>query len=108
MASTTFSRTAACVVGIIVYILTHIIQNYRLGETITWDYLSIAPYLIVGTVLAAPIGAFLTKKAENKWIKIAVGWATMILGLFTIIRLILIEVGIWDKIDLGTLGFFPV
>ncbi|MCF2142112.1 MAG: sulfite exporter TauE/SafE family protein [Candidatus Heimdallarchaeota archaeon] len=98
LASTTFSKTVICFVGILTYILTHIIQNLHAGIPITWEYLELAPYLSLGTIVAAPIGAFITKSVDSKKLKTAIGWATIVLGVFSIIRLSLLQAGIWDKI----------
>jgi uncharacterized membrane protein YfcA len=99
LASTTFSKTAVSFVGALAYITMHIVNSLSSGgSSITWEYLGLAPYLIIGAVIAAPIGALIAKKIDNKWLKISIGWGTICLGLLSIIRLSLMEVGIWDKI----------
>ncbi|MGC9778832.1 MAG: sulfite exporter TauE/SafE family protein [Candidatus Heimdallarchaeota archaeon] len=98
IASTSLSETLVCFVGVLTYILTNLGKSYRSGIPVSWDYLSITPYLIVGAVLSAPLAALVTKKAEGQWLKIAVGWATIFLGLFSLVRLTLWETGIWEKI----------
>lgn len=96
LASSTYAKTAVSIAGAIAYILTHVIVNTKAGLPLTWEYLSLAPYLIAGAALAAPIGAVITKKAENKWLKIAIGCATIFLGVFTFIRTILDFTHIWE------------
>lgn len=99
LASTTFSKTSVSTVSILAYIVTHTIKSVKFSETpISWDYLSLAPYLIIGAVIAAPIGALVIKKIESKWLKVAVGWATIFLGIFSAVRISLLELGVWDKI----------
>jgi len=98
LASTTFSKTIVCFVGIIAYILGHVIQNLHAGLPVTWEYLELAPYLTIGTIVAAPIGAFITKSVDSKGLKTAIGWATIALGILSIIRLSLLQAGIWDNI----------
>ncbi|MHA1740165.1 MAG: sulfite exporter TauE/SafE family protein [Candidatus Heimdallarchaeota archaeon] len=96
LASTTYTKTAVSIAGAIAYVLTHIIVNAKGGIPISWEYLSLAPYLIAGAAVAAPIGAVIAKKAENKWLKIAIGCATIFLGLFTFIRTVLDFTHVWE------------
>ncbi|HUT81404.1 MAG TPA: sulfite exporter TauE/SafE family protein [Candidatus Bathyarchaeia archaeon] len=98
IASTTFSETATCFVGASAYIITNVVNSYLGGGPISVGDLSLAPYLIFGAILAAPCAALVTKKVEAKWLKIAVGWATIFLGLFSLTRLTLSELGIWESI----------
>ncbi|MHA1125968.1 MAG: sulfite exporter TauE/SafE family protein [Candidatus Heimdallarchaeota archaeon] len=96
LASTTYTKTAVSIAGAVAYILTHIIVNANASIPLTWEYLNLAPYLIAGAALAAPIGALIAKKAENKWLKITIGCTTIFLGLFTLIRTILDFTNIWE------------
>lgn len=98
LASTTFSKTAVSLVGLIAYILTHVISDLSQGLEVSWDYLDLAPWLIIGAALAAPIGAFITKKAQNESLKLAIAISTISLGIFMIIRISLLKAGIWEKI----------
>jgi uncharacterized membrane protein YfcA len=98
LASTTFSKTAVSFVGFLAYVITHVVQSVRGSIPITWEYLSIAPYLVIGAIVAAPIGAVITRSVQSMWIKISVGVGTIILGIFSLVRLILIELNIWQKI----------
>ncbi len=95
IASTSLSETLVCFVGVTAYIITNIIIMNHGDLAITWEYLKYAPYLIIGAVLSAPLAALTTKKVKTKWLKIAVGWGTIVLGLFSIIRYSLHFAGIW-------------
>jgi len=96
LASTTYAKTAVSVVGIISYVLTHIIVNTNAGLSITWEYLGLTPYLMIGAVIAAPIGALIAKKVKGRWWKITIGSTTIFLGLFTLIRTIFDFANIWE------------
>lgn len=98
IASTSFSETVICFFGVSAYIVTNIIENFRGGTSITWDYLELAPYLVIGAVISAPLAALVTNKIKNEWLKVGVGWATILLGIFSLIRIILFYLGIWEKI----------
>jgi uncharacterized membrane protein YfcA len=98
LASTTYSKTVVSFVGLLAYILTHVIENIRDNIPIDFQYLEIAPYLVIGAIVAAPIGAIITKEVKAKWLKIAIGSGTIVLGLFSLLRLSLLELGIWQKI----------
>lgn len=95
IASTSVSETLVCFVGVLAYIITNIIIMNRGDLAITWEYLEFAPYLIIGAVISAPLAALTTKKVKAKWLKIAVGWGTIVLGIFSIIRYSLHFAGIW-------------
>lgn len=98
LASTTFSKTAVSLFGVLSYIVSHIALNKSIGEVITWDYLELAPFIMIGTVLAAPLGALVTRKIEGKWLKLLIGWGTITLGIFSIVRITLDHYHIWDII----------
>ncbi|HUU79341.1 MAG TPA: TSUP family transporter [candidate division Zixibacteria bacterium] len=108
IASTSFSETIICFFGVSAYIITNIIENYRESISITWEYLELAPYLVIGAVISAPLAALVTNKIKNEWLKVGVGWATILLGIFSLIRIILLYLGIWEKIpsfvDMTALG----
>ncbi|NHJ31824.1 MAG: sulfite exporter TauE/SafE family protein [Asgard group archaeon] len=98
LASTTFSKTAVSLVGVLAYIISHVAINKSIGEVITWEYLGLAPFIIIGAVLAAPLGALVTRKIESKWLKLLIGWGTIGLGIFSIIRITLDHYSIWNII----------
>ncbi len=95
IASTSVSETLVCFVGVAAYIITNLIIMNRGDLDISWEYLEYAPYLIAGAVVSAPLAALTTKKVKAKWLKIAVGWGTIVLGVFSIIRYTLHFAGIW-------------
>jgi len=99
LASTTFSKTAVSLFGVLSYIISHIALNKSIGEVITWDYLELAPFILVGTVLAAPLGALFTKKVDGKWLKLLIGWGTISLGILSLVRITLDHYGIWEIIE---------
>ena len=98
LASTTFSKTAVSLFGFLSYVVSHIAINKSIGEVVTWDYLELAPFILIGTVLAAPLGALVTRKVESKWLKLLIGWGTISLGIFSIVRITLDHFNIWDII----------
>ena len=98
LASTTFSKTAVSLFGVLTYVVSHIAINKSIGEVVTWDYLELAPFILIGTVLAAPLGALVTRKVESKWLKLLIGWGTISLGIFSIVRITLDHFNIWDII----------
>ncbi|MBD3193391.1 MAG: TSUP family transporter [Candidatus Heimdallarchaeota archaeon] len=98
IASTLFSETIAVFAGTITYVLTHVFMSVGKNVPITWEYLRLAPYLLIGAVLAAPLAALVTDKLKSKWLKIGVGSMTILLGIFTLIRVILFQTGIWETV----------
>lgn len=76
---TSLAEGLTCFVGVITYL---IFTNH----TIEWD---IAPSLVVGAILSVPIAAYTVKKFKGVHLKLIVGIATLILGLFTLGKLFL-------------------
>lgn len=76
---TSLAEGLTCFVGVITYL---IFTNH----TIEWD---LAPSLVVGAILSVPIAAYTVKKFKGVHLKLIVGIATMILGLFTLGKLFL-------------------
>ncbi len=95
IATTSLSEGVICFVGALAYILTNVIKSTVSGIPMNWAFLGLAPFLISGAVLSAPLAALLTKKVENRWLKIVVGVVTLILGIFSLIKTILGFIGIW-------------
>lgn len=83
VASTSLSEGLACLAGVITYITMNLFLHQDLGD------FSIAPSLIIGSVLSAPIAAFTTKKIDPGKFKSYIGIATMLLGAFSFIRTVL-------------------
>ena len=95
IASTSLSEGIICFVGASAFIITTVIKSSTSGVPVDWGYLGLAPFLIIGAVLSAPLAALTTKSVENRWLKIFVGIATLILGIFSLTRTILGFTGIW-------------
>jgi len=95
IASTSLSEGIICFVGASAFIITNVIRSSLDSGPITVGELGLAPFLILGAVLSAPLAAFTTKAVDNKWLKLLVGIVTIILGSFTLIRTILGYLGIW-------------
>jgi len=99
LASSIFSKTAVCFVGVLTYIITHLFVNRSIGESISWDFFELAPILIIGKTLAAPLGALIVKKVDSKWLKVLVGGGTIVLGILSLVRITLDYYGIWEIIE---------
>lgn len=93
--STSLAEGIVCFGGVVTYIVTNIIQSSVLGTGIYLGNFSIAPYLIIGAVFSAPLAALTTKKISNNRIKLFVGIATVLLGIFSLSKTILGFFGIW-------------
>lgn len=74
---TSLAEGLTCLVGVITYLL-------YTNHTIEWG---LAPSLVLGAVLSVPFAAYTVKKFEGRYLKIIVGIATLILGLFTLGKL---------------------
>jgi hypothetical protein len=96
IASTLFSETIATFAGAATYFIVHILVNLSEHSSFSWEYLHLVPYLIIGAVLAAPLAAYFTNKIAGKWLEKIVGTLTICLGLFSLIRVILLYTNIWE------------
>ena len=74
---TSLAEGLTCAVGVIAYLLTKSIIDWKL-----------APYLIIGAVISVPFSALTIKKIKTRTLAIIIGIATLILGAFTIIQTI--------------------
>jgi len=74
---TSLAEGLTCAVGVVAYLLTKSIIDWRL-----------APYLIIGAVLSVPLSALTVKKMNTKKLTVIIGITTLFLGLFTIIQTI--------------------
>lgn len=99
LASSIFSKTAVSFVGVLAFIITHLFVNRSTGESISWDFFELAPYLIIGKTLGAPLGALIVKKIDSKWLKVLVGCGTIVLGILSLVRITLDHYGIWEIIE---------
>ncbi|MHA1435093.1 MAG: sulfite exporter TauE/SafE family protein [Candidatus Heimdallarchaeota archaeon] len=95
IASTSLAEGIVCFVGALAYILTNIITSYKSTGIVSIGELGLAPILLIGAFISAPLAALTTKKIDGKWLKIAVGIATILLGLFSLTRSILGFLNIW-------------
>ena len=75
---TSLAEGLTCFFGVIAYILT--------GNKLDW---SIALYLVIGAILSVPLGAYTVRKMETTRLRIVIGIATTILGIFTIGKVVL-------------------
>ena len=75
---TSLAEGLTCIVGVLVFIFT--------PESINWN---LAPSLIIGSMLSVPFSTFIVKKMPSKNLEISIGSLTLILGLYTIMRLIM-------------------
>ncbi len=78
IASTTLAEAPICLVGFLTYLI--------IGGAIDWSLVLI---LSLGAVLAAPLGALLTSKMKEKNIRPVLGISTVLLGLWTLYKVIL-------------------
>lgn len=76
---TAFAESLTCLAGVVAYAL---VSNNR----IDWK---LAPYLIIGALLSVPLATLVVKKIKTDKLKLAVGLATLVLGLFTLGKTIL-------------------
>jgi hypothetical protein len=76
---TSLAEGLTCFVGVVAYFA---VTNH----TIDWQ---LAPYLVTGAVLSVPLATLTVKKMKTRNLKLGVGIATLLLGLFTLGRTIL-------------------
>ena len=76
---TSLAEGLTCLVGVIVYLL---LTNH----TIEWN---LAPSLVLGAILSVPFAAYTVKKLRGNHLKLSVGIATLVLGLFSLLKVIL-------------------
>lgn len=75
---TSLAEGLTCLVGIIMYFL--------LKPSID---LTIAPFLIIGALLSIPFSVYTVKQISTKNMKIIIGIVTLLLGLFTLLKVLL-------------------
>ena len=74
---TSLAEGLTCLVGVITYLLFT-------NHTVDW---SLSPSLILGAILSVPIAAYTVKKVKGGSLRVIVGIATLLLGLFTLWKL---------------------
>ncbi len=75
---TSFAEAVTCLVGIVVY--------FAVGTKIDWQ---LAPALIVGAMMSVPLSAYTVKRIKTEKLTLTVGIATLALGIFTIIKILI-------------------
>ena len=75
---TSLAEGLTCFFGVIAYILT--------GNKPVWG---LALYLAIGAILSVPLGAYTVRKMETRKLRIVIGIATTILGIFIVGKVIL-------------------
>ncbi len=76
IAITSVSESLTCFVGIIAYLIS--------GVSIDWI---LVPYLLIGGLLSIPFSALSVKKIKTGHFKAMIGFATIVLGSFTLYKL---------------------
>lgn len=74
---TSLAEGLTCIVGVCAYLF--------IKGNIDWK---LAPYLVIGAVLSVPLSAFSVKLIKTNQLKVLIGILTIILGLFTLGKLI--------------------
>ena len=76
---TSLAEGLTCLVGVITYLTFT-------NHTVDW---SLSPSLIIGAILSVPIAAYTVKKFKGGSLRLIVGMATLLLGMFTLAKLIM-------------------
>ncbi|NHJ85977.1 MAG: sulfite exporter TauE/SafE family protein [Asgard group archaeon] len=95
IASTSLAEGIVCFVGALAYIITSLVTTHNSGGPASVGELGLTPFLVIGAMLSTPLSALTTKKVRANWLKAIVGWMTMLLGAFTLIKEVLGFTGIW-------------
>jgi uncharacterized membrane protein YfcA len=74
---TSLAEGLTCLVGVITYL------SFT-NHTVDW---SLSPSLIIGAILSVPIAAYTVKKFKDGSLRLIVGVATLLLGMFTLWKL---------------------
>jgi len=78
VAITSLAEGLTCVVGFLAYLLTRSIQDWTLF-----------PFLCVGALLSVPLSAYTVKRMRTRYLKLAIGILTTVLGAFTLVKVLL-------------------
>lgn len=73
---TSLAEGLTCAVGVIAYLASN--------ATIDW---SLAPYLSIGAIMSVPLSAISVRKINTKTLKYIIGFVTIGLGIFTLVKL---------------------
>jgi uncharacterized membrane protein YfcA len=76
---TSLAEGLTCFVGVVTYLIftNHIVD---------W---SLSPSLIIGAILSVPVATYTVKKIKSGYLRLIVGIATLLLGLFALAKLIM-------------------
>lgn len=74
---TSLAEGLTCAVGVVMYLVTTPQVNFDL-----------APYLVTGAIISVPVSAHTVKKMKTQNLKKYIGVATILLGLFTLYKLV--------------------
>jgi len=74
---TSLAEGLTCIVGVLIYLLS--------DKIIDW---SLSPYLIIGAIISVPLAVLTVKKLKVNRLRVIIGIVTLILGVFTIIKLL--------------------
>jgi uncharacterized protein len=77
VAITTLAESLTCFIALIIYLV--------IGATIDWQ---IAPYLLIGGVLSAPISAYTVKIIKTRKLSVAIALMAIAIGAMTLVRVI--------------------
>jgi len=78
VAITSLAEGLTCVVGFLAYLLTRSIQDWTLF-----------PFLCAGALLSVPLSAYTVKRMRTRYLKLAIGILTTVLGAFTLVKVLL-------------------
>lgn len=76
---TALAEGLTCLVGVVGYLA---VSNHA----IDWR---LAPYLIIGAVLSVPFATLMVKKLKGQYLRVGVGIATVLLGSYTLYKVLL-------------------
>lgn len=73
---TSLAEGLTCIVGVLAYLFTDGSEDWVL-----------APYLVIGAIISVPVSAITVKKIQTKKLRGAIGFLTLILGIFTLLKM---------------------
>jgi len=74
---TSAAEGVACLVGVVTFLLT--------GVALDW---SLAPWLLMGSLVAVPVAAYTVKRLPTERLRVLVGVVILALGLFTLCKIV--------------------
>jgi uncharacterized membrane protein YfcA len=76
-------------------VITDLIAKVIVGDPINGDDYRLVPYLIIGALLSVPFAAYSTRIVKAQFLKWVVGFATSLLGIYTLVSGYLKYAGLW-------------